>query len=151
MATLLPWKNCVDVQQCISCKELFIRTCKKCQNEYCREDNDASSDTMVRIPGEAELLEYLRFLSATGVTSPPEGPVRCIRSYVATDLSACCSLACCRSKHGVRCASVMTLLLVLILDTPLTFMNNVYKALQATCTKCNWGMKCPLRCWKCWK
>ncbi|KAL6151968.1 hypothetical protein ACJQWK_04639 [Exserohilum turcicum] len=31
---------------CISCKELFIRTCKKCKNEYCREDNDASSDTM---------------------------------------------------------------------------------------------------------
>ncbi|KAJ4365944.1 hypothetical protein N0V95_000319 [Ascochyta clinopodiicola] len=31
---------------CISCKELFIRECKKCQNEYCLEDNDASSDTM---------------------------------------------------------------------------------------------------------
>ncbi|KAJ8107297.1 hypothetical protein OPT61_g8963 [Boeremia exigua] len=31
---------------CISCKELFIRQCKKCQNEYCLEDNDASSDTM---------------------------------------------------------------------------------------------------------
>ncbi|XP_014556158.1 hypothetical protein COCVIDRAFT_100570 [Bipolaris victoriae FI3] len=31
---------------CITCKELFIRTCKKCNNEYCREDNDASSDTM---------------------------------------------------------------------------------------------------------
>ncbi|KAF2687393.1 hypothetical protein K458DRAFT_415646 [Lentithecium fluviatile CBS 122367] len=30
---------------CITCKELFIRRCKKCQNEYCREDNDASSDT----------------------------------------------------------------------------------------------------------
>jgi hypothetical protein len=33
--------------QCISCKELFIRKCVKCNNEYCREDNDASSDTMV--------------------------------------------------------------------------------------------------------
>jgi hypothetical protein len=32
---------------CISCKELFIRQCKKCGNEYCREDNDASSETMV--------------------------------------------------------------------------------------------------------
>ncbi|KAF2853019.1 hypothetical protein T440DRAFT_466587 [Plenodomus tracheiphilus IPT5] len=31
---------------CISCKELFIRTCKKCKNEYCREDNEASSDIM---------------------------------------------------------------------------------------------------------
>ncbi|KAF1921133.1 hypothetical protein BDU57DRAFT_466263 [Ampelomyces quisqualis] len=31
---------------CISCKELFIRQCKNCGNEYCREDNDASSDTM---------------------------------------------------------------------------------------------------------
>ncbi|KAH7088294.1 hypothetical protein FB567DRAFT_441592 [Paraphoma chrysanthemicola] len=31
---------------CISCKELFIRQCKKCQNEYCLEDNDASSATM---------------------------------------------------------------------------------------------------------
>ncbi|KAI2477265.1 hypothetical protein Ptr902_11338 [Pyrenophora tritici-repentis] len=31
---------------CISCKELVIRTCKKCKNEYCREDNDSSSDTM---------------------------------------------------------------------------------------------------------
>jgi hypothetical protein len=95
------------------------------------------------IPVEAELFEYLHLLSVTGVTSPLEGPVRCIRSefgyvgksYVATDLSACCSLACCRSKHGVQCASLMTLLLVLILDTPLTFMNNVYKALQST--KCN--------------
>jgi hypothetical protein len=34
---------------CISCKELFIRTCGKCNNEYCREDNDASSDTLVSI------------------------------------------------------------------------------------------------------
>ena len=34
-------------QKCISCKELFIRKCVKCNNEYCREDNDASSDTMV--------------------------------------------------------------------------------------------------------
>jgi hypothetical protein len=32
---------------CISCKELFIRQCKRCGNEYCREDNDASSETMV--------------------------------------------------------------------------------------------------------
>ncbi|KAF1831352.1 hypothetical protein BDW02DRAFT_641528 [Decorospora gaudefroyi] len=31
---------------CISCKELFIRTCKKCSFEYCHEDNDSSSDTM---------------------------------------------------------------------------------------------------------
>ncbi|KAL6706580.1 hypothetical protein ACN47E_005336 [Coniothyrium glycines] len=31
---------------CISCKELFIRKCKKCNNEYCMEDNDASSETM---------------------------------------------------------------------------------------------------------
>ncbi|KAH5275222.1 hypothetical protein HBI64_074600 [Parastagonospora nodorum] len=31
---------------CLSCKELFIRECKKCGNEYCREDNEASSETM---------------------------------------------------------------------------------------------------------
>ncbi|KAF2262470.1 hypothetical protein CC78DRAFT_467974 [Lojkania enalia] len=30
---------------CISCKELFIRRCRTCGNEYCIEDNDASSDT----------------------------------------------------------------------------------------------------------
>jgi hypothetical protein len=36
-----------DFGKCISCKELFIRQCKKCRNEYCREDNDASSETMV--------------------------------------------------------------------------------------------------------
>ncbi|KAF2107926.1 hypothetical protein BDV96DRAFT_616671 [Lophiotrema nucula] len=30
---------------CISCKEIFIRQCKTCRNEYCIEDNDASSDT----------------------------------------------------------------------------------------------------------
>ncbi|KAF2647620.1 hypothetical protein K491DRAFT_709138 [Lophiostoma macrostomum CBS 122681] len=30
---------------CISCKEIFIRSCKKCGNEYCLEDNDASSET----------------------------------------------------------------------------------------------------------
>ncbi|CAI6340281.1 unnamed protein product [Periconia digitata] len=30
---------------CITCKELFIRKCKTCQNEYCLEDNDASSDS----------------------------------------------------------------------------------------------------------
>ncbi|KAF3048906.1 actin-like protein arp8 [Didymella keratinophila] len=34
---------------CISCKELFIRQCKKCQNEYCKEDNDASSETLARV------------------------------------------------------------------------------------------------------
>ncbi|KAF2644873.1 hypothetical protein P280DRAFT_182222 [Massarina eburnea CBS 473.64] len=28
---------------CITCKELFIRRCQKCRNEYCLEDNDASS------------------------------------------------------------------------------------------------------------
>ncbi|KAF2280289.1 uncharacterized protein EI97DRAFT_498506 [Westerdykella ornata] len=30
---------------CISCKEIFIRRCEKCGNEYCHEDNDASSLT----------------------------------------------------------------------------------------------------------
>ncbi|KAF2731356.1 hypothetical protein EJ04DRAFT_498794 [Polyplosphaeria fusca] len=30
---------------CISCKELVIRQCKTCRNEYCIEDNDASSET----------------------------------------------------------------------------------------------------------
>jgi hypothetical protein len=33
--------------KCISCKELLIRQCKKCRNEYCREDDDGSSETMV--------------------------------------------------------------------------------------------------------
>ncbi|KAF2133192.1 hypothetical protein P153DRAFT_307749 [Dothidotthia symphoricarpi CBS 119687] len=31
---------------CISCKELFIRQCTKCQQEYCREDNETSSETL---------------------------------------------------------------------------------------------------------
>ncbi|KAJ4382183.1 hypothetical protein N0V86_002514 [Didymella sp. IMI 355093] len=31
---------------CISCKELFIRQCQKCRNEYCMEDNEASSNTL---------------------------------------------------------------------------------------------------------
>lgn len=45
---LCPESYYTNIWQCITCKELFIRTCKKCNNEYCREDNDASSDTMVR-------------------------------------------------------------------------------------------------------
>ncbi|KAF2872132.1 hypothetical protein BDV95DRAFT_492393 [Massariosphaeria phaeospora] len=30
---------------CISCKELVLRRCKTCRNEYCIEDDDGSSDT----------------------------------------------------------------------------------------------------------
>ncbi|KAF2712097.1 hypothetical protein K504DRAFT_400577 [Pleomassaria siparia CBS 279.74] len=30
---------------CISCKAIFIRQCSTCRNEYCVEDNDASSHT----------------------------------------------------------------------------------------------------------
>ncbi|KAF2787886.1 hypothetical protein K505DRAFT_329356 [Melanomma pulvis-pyrius CBS 109.77] len=30
---------------CISCKAVFIRKCSTCRNEYCLEDNDASSHT----------------------------------------------------------------------------------------------------------
>jgi hypothetical protein len=51
-----------DFGKCISCKELFIRQCKKCRNEYCREDNDASSETMVCdyiIPSSAETYTFI--------------------------------------------------------------------------------------------
>lgn len=41
-------KNLSEVEQCINCKALLIRECKKCRHEYCVEENDSSSDALVR-------------------------------------------------------------------------------------------------------
>ncbi|KAF2746405.1 hypothetical protein M011DRAFT_468503 [Sporormia fimetaria CBS 119925] len=39
-------RDCFDCgPTCITCKQLFMRKCTKCKNEYCLEDNDASSET----------------------------------------------------------------------------------------------------------
>ncbi|ORY14761.1 hypothetical protein BCR34DRAFT_559816 [Clohesyomyces aquaticus] len=40
------WRDCFGCgHTCINCKELYIRQCVSCRNEYCVEDNDASSAT----------------------------------------------------------------------------------------------------------
>jgi hypothetical protein len=62
---------------CISCKELFIRQCKKCGNEYCREDNEASSEIMVGHKLHDLYVLVLTRSSVTGATTLLEGQSRC--------------------------------------------------------------------------
>jgi hypothetical protein len=46
-ALLIGYESLISPQKCSSCTELFLRNCKRCDNEYCVVDNDGSSITRV--------------------------------------------------------------------------------------------------------